>query len=117
MGFGREVGDAGEMMLVEQPPHQCGIPDVAADEPDAAGGDQRFETADVCRVGHGIDHDYPILGSRRAPCMHKVLADETRAAGDQNALHPNLCVAGFKMRQSVRTIGTSLAMTIWLARE
>jgi len=26
------------------------------------------------------------------PCVHQVLADETRAAGNQNALHPNLWI-------------------------
>ena len=87
MGFGGEVGDARELVLVEQPPHQRRIADVALDELNAAVGDQRFEAPDVGRVGHRIDDGQPVVGARGAPRMHEVLADETRASGDQNALH------------------------------
>ena len=93
MGFGGEMGDAREFMLVEQPAHQRRIPDVAPDEQDAAIGDQGLEASDVRRVGHGIDDNQPVLGARRAPGMHEVLTDETRAAGDQNALHRSPLVA------------------------
>lgn len=87
MGFGGKVGDAREFVIVEQPAQQRRIPDVAPDEHNVALRDQMLEAADVGRVGHGIDDDQPVVRPRRAPCMHKVLADETRAAGDQNALH------------------------------
>jgi hypothetical protein len=87
MRLGSQMCDAYETMLLEQPPHQRRIPDIAFDEQDAAIGDQRFEASGVRRLPHGIDDDQPVVRVRRAPCMHKVLADETRAAGDQNALH------------------------------
>ena len=89
MGFGGQMDDTHEFMLVEQPPHQRRIPDIALDEQDAVIRDQRFKTSQVCRVGHGIDDDQPVVGTRRAPRMHKVLADETGASGDQNAMHGN----------------------------
>ena len=87
MGLRGEMSDAREFVLVEQAPHQRRIADVALDELDAAIRDQRFEAADIGRVGHGVDDDQPVGRPRRAPRMHQVLADETRAAGDQNALH------------------------------
>ena len=31
----------------------------------------------------------PVIGPRRAPCVHEILADETRTARNQNALHPS----------------------------
>ena len=69
MGFGGEVGDAREFMLVEQPPHQRRIPDVALDELNAAIGDQRLQASDVGRVGHGVDDGQPVVrDARRA--MH-----------------------------------------------
>ena len=73
-----QMRDAGEFVLVEQPPHQRGIADVALDELDAAIGDQRLEASDVGRIGHGIDDDQPVGRPRGAPRMHQVLADESR---------------------------------------
>jgi len=54
---------------------------------------QGLKAPDVCRVGQGVDDNQPVVRSRRAPCMHKVLADETRAAGDQNALYRSSLLA------------------------
>ena len=78
---------AGKFVFVEQALHQRRIADVALHELDAAIGDQRLQAADIGRIGHGIDHDQAVGRPRGAPCVHQVLADEARAAGDQNALH------------------------------
>ena len=86
------MGDAGEFVLLEQPPHQRRIPDVALDEQDAAIGDQRLEAAEIGGIGHRIDDDQPVGRPRGAPRVHQVLADKAGAAGDQNASHPNLWV-------------------------
>jgi hypothetical protein len=40
------------------------------------------------------------------PSLHQILADETRAAGDQNALHPNLCVVWQGRANSAGQSGT-----------
>ena len=93
MRFRGKMGDAGELVFVEQPPHQRRVPDVALDEQDASIGDQRFEAADIGGIGHRVDDDQPVGRPRGAPCVNQVLADEARAAGDQNALHRNLWVA------------------------
>ncbi len=82
-----QMRHAGEFVLVEQTMHQRGVADVALDELDAAIGDQRLEASYVGRIGHGVDHDQPVGRPRGAPRMHQVLADKSRAARDQNALH------------------------------
>ena len=93
-----KMGDAGEFVFLEQPPHQRRIPDVALDEQDAAIGDQRFKAAEIGGIGHRIDDDQPVGRPRGAPCVNQVLADEAGTAGDQNALHLNLWVVSAPAR-------------------
>ena len=94
MGLGGEMQHAREAVLVEQALHQRGIADVALDEGDLAAADQRLQAADVGGIGHGVDHDQAVGGSRRAPGMHQILADETGASGDQNAVHARPLLVG-----------------------
>jgi hypothetical protein len=85
-----QMRDPREFILLKQPPHQRGIPDVALDEHDAAVGNQGLQASNVGGVGQGIDDDQPVGRARGAPGVHQVLPDEARTPGNQNALHPSL---------------------------
>src|SRR5689334_10988499 len=94
MGFGSEMQHAREAVLVEQALHQRWVADVALDEGDLAPRDQRLKAADIGGIGHGVDDDQAVVWARRAPGMHQILADETGASGDQNAVHSGPLVFG-----------------------
>src|SRR5262245_39439656 len=90
MRLGGQMRDAAETMFVEQAADQRGVVDVALDESDAPLGNKRLDAAQIGRIGDGVDDYQPIGGSRGAPGMQQVLADETGAAGNQDSMHQNL---------------------------
>ena len=103
MRLGGKMRHAGKFLFVEQTLHQRRVADVALHERDAAIGDQRLQAADIGRIGHGIDHRQAVVGPGGAPRMHEVLADESRAAGDQNALHRTSPITKPRVRSFDRT--------------
>ena len=90
MRLGGEMRHAGKLVFVEQALHQRCVADVALHELDGAIGNQRLQAADIGRISHGIDHGQAVGRPRGPPCMHQVLADKARAAGDQYAVHRKL---------------------------
>ena len=94
MRLGGEVQHARKRMFLEQALHQTRVADVALDEGDAAVGDQRLEAADVGGIGQRVEDHHAVVGTRRTPSMHQVLADEAGAPGDQNAMHGRLLAGG-----------------------
>ena len=103
MRLGGEMRHAGKFAFVEQALHQRRVADVALHELDTAIGNQRLQAADIGRIGHGIDHGQVVGRPRGSPRMHQVLADEARAARDQNALHRTPPVTKPQFRSFDRT--------------
>ena len=83
MGFGRKVQDGSRFVFGQQTGHQIFVTNIALNEDVTLVVSQRRQVVQIAGIGQFVQIDDGLIMAGK-PCVDKIAADKTCAAGDKN---------------------------------